>query len=148
MTEESYRELPPSIAFPVDHASQIMKGLMAWKEALLNRMLRHWNPAWGLPKLVETPTRVTIHLYEAVPAYLQKPDFATAGVIGLAPMLMPADRNPDVVRVRAADHLDANNRPMAPEGPFLLPDDRQWAAWRADYYGTVDRLRALEALRC
>jgi hypothetical protein len=95
-------------------------------------MLCHWDPAWGMPTLVEGPSNARVPLYDTVRMpWEQDPTSASISVLGLA----SAEYRDDGVacnnlRVRAADHLGPDNVPLAPEGPFPLPDDWQWEEWR------------------
>lgn len=111
---------------------EITKRLMAWKEALAERMLWHWDPRWGMPSFVEGPSNASVPLYDTLRMpWEQRPNSASVSVLGLAAMLYGRDGEPrSDLRVRAVDHLGPDNWPLPPEGPFPLPSDEQWQSWR------------------
>lgn len=92
----------------------------AWKEALVRRMLRHWNPAWGNPTLVEGPSGA------------KAPQGDSLHILGLIEDAHATASEVALCRVFAIDHVGPDNWPLPTDGPWPLPTDEQWREWNAD----------------
>lgn len=119
---ESYSLVGGSAALTDYTAGVIAAALVDWGEALVRRMLCHWDPAWGLPSLIEGPPDAKLPLWAAFDP--DEPEKHTIAIAGLA-----RANDPAVLMVRAVHHIAPNCWPLPPVGPWPLPRDSQWKIW-------------------